>query len=121
MSATAPAVTNSNPRFNDDSSNIAGLFDLDFVDRCEPTALLSESIVEPEVDRFGIYLSSILGMTAFVLLVVGAPVSFALGLEWGAGVGAMTALWVGPGFGLMIAGMRIVNLDEQRAAVAVAR
>jgi len=56
-----------------------------------------------EIDRRSIYISSVLGTTAFLLFAMGIPCWFAFNPAWGAGLGGMAALWGGPGYGVMVA------------------
>lgn len=61
-----------------------------------------------------IYVSSILCVTVLFFVAVTVPCALAFGWSAGIGLGAMCAVWGGPGFGVMAAGAR-VELARERA------
>jgi len=67
-----------------------------------------------------IYISSILWTTLAMFLVAGIPSLIAFNLAWGAALGAMSAVWAGPGYGVMIAGARVALQEERLAATTAA-
>ena len=84
----------------------------------KPTASSSTTYAVDLATQRSIYISSVLAMTVLVFITAGAPCWYAFDLAWGIAIGAMGAIWVGPGFGTMLAGARIALLVDQRAAAA---
>lgn len=59
-------------------------------------------------------------MTALFFFAVAIPCAMAWGWPAGTGLGAMCAVWGGPGFGVMAAGARVQLVHDKAAARAIA-
>lgn len=69
---------------------------------------------EPTINYRSIYVSSILAVSLVFLVGVGVPTAFALD-SWSAGlaIGAFTAFWGGPSFGVMTGSARVSAWHER--------
>jgi len=65
-----------------------------------------------------IYLSSIFWMTMLMLFGVGIPCWLAFGPNWGLSLGAMSAFWAGPGYGVMLGASRVSLRQERQAKLS---
>lgn len=70
----------------------------------------------PPINYRAIYVSSILAVSFLFFVGVGVPLSFELGLKGGLGLGAFTAFWGGPSFGVMTGSARVSARMERADA-----
>lgn len=69
--------------------------------------------VPDQPNYVGIYASSIFAVTMVFLLGVGIPMAMVYGSAAGAGVGAFSAFWGGPSFGVMAASARVSTWHDK--------
>lgn len=68
----------------------------------------------PKINFRAIYVSSILAVTALFLVGVGVPMAIFLdSMSGGFALGAFTAFWGGPSFGVMVGSARVAAFEEK--------